>query len=89
MKKPKLLLFHAFQPDFITSGSHDWNAFLRDASLVPFPTLGERLATNVWLFPEDHATERALAQAARRWSIATRIRAFVGASDWQPLPIHP
>jgi hypothetical protein len=81
----KFVLFHAIEPDFVKRGRHDWDSFLRDAADVKLPLLGERLSLNVWLFPDNPETERALRRLGERWSVETQIRAFAGASDWQSL----
>ncbi len=85
----KILLFQAIQPDFVVHGHHDWDSFLREASQVDLPLGSERLAQSVWLLPDGYQTEIALARMATRWNVETQIRAFVHASDWQPLSPRP
>ncbi|MDE2165739.1 MAG: hypothetical protein KGJ66_05315 [Alphaproteobacteria bacterium] len=85
----KFLLFHAIQPDFVVRGQHDWKSFLREAALLNLPEGGEALAPNIWLLPDHTETERELGRLGHRWEIATRIRAFSGASPWQPLSPAP
>lgn len=85
----KTLLFHAIQPDPVQRGRHDWDSFVREASLADLPDGVEKLAPNVWLLPDETESCLTLSRLGHRWSIATRVLAIVHASDWQPLSPPP